>query len=218
MKRRSLIFWGLTASTALALANPSWAMAAGNYESCVAPTAARYSCVNFTGYNGYDAYGFYLHGTKATDGTWHNCLSYAAYRLSYSNAYLPGLRTFGDAKFWATQAVSVLGATLNATPQIGDIAWWDATPSNQYGHVAVVDSIVLNTSGSINYVKVSDDNALRQVSTVKTLYPGTSGGSVSYPGTFIRFPGYITNSFGGSGGKPVYPLGAANGLLSLNDQ
>lgn len=207
MKNRNKAILSLVFSASFVAANPSWAMAAGSYESCIAPTSARYSCVNFTGYSGYDAYGFYLHGTVAADGTRHNCLSYAAYRLYYSNSYMPALKFFGDARLWASQAVSRLGATTNATPQIGDVAWWDATPLNQYGHVAVVDAVITNSSGSITSVKVSDDNAFRQVTTIKTLYPGTLGGTVSYPDAFIRFPGYISNGFGGAGGRPSYPLG-----------
>ena len=202
----------------LTLANPSWALAAGSYESCIATTKASNGCVNFTGYTGYDAYGFYTHGSTALDGTRHNCTSYVAYRLYYSNQYMPALSGFGDARLWANQAVTLVGATLNKIPQAGDIAWWDATATNASGHVAVVDSVTQSSSGAVTMVKVSDDNYGRKVTTVKTLYPGVMG-SVPYPDTFIRFPGYLTNSFGGAGGKPLYPLDATiettNGLGQL---
>jgi surface antigen len=217
MKRPTLVFFGLTFATAMTLANPSWAIAAGNFESCIAPTSSRYSCVNFTGYNGYDPYNFYIYGNQAPDGTRHNCLSYVAYRLYYSNGYMPELKNFGDAKNWAGQAVSLLGATLNSTPQVGDIAWWGATSMNANGHVAVVDSVAQNSSGTVTMVKVSDDNAGRMITTVKTLFPGATG-SLAYPGTFIRFPSYITNSFGGAGGKPSNPLGSESMFIKTTDQ
>jgi surface antigen len=198
MKKRNSIFWGLTASTALALSNPSWAMAAGNFESCTATAASSYSCVSLYGYTGIDPYGVYQYGKKDSNGKWHNCTAYAAYRLSVANPYMPAISNFHDASAWASEAVSLTGATLGSTPKIGDVAWWGASSGLAFGHVAVVDSIAYNSTGSIVSIKVSDDNALRLVTTNRVLYPGTQTGTIRYPDNFIRFPSFPSNGGGGS--------------------
>jgi surface antigen len=209
MKRKSLIFWGLTASTTLALANPSWAMAAGNFESCTATPGNSFACVAASGYRGTDPYNVSRFSARAADGTLHSCTSYAAYRLYFSNPYMPSIANFDSAQYWASQAVSRLGATLSSTPKVGDIAWWDATGVPEVGHVAVVDGVTYTASGSIFSVKVSDDNAGRLVTTNKVFYPGVNSGTMIYPQKFIRFPSY---SPGGGGGRP--PVATNEPLMS----
>lgn len=199
MKKKSFIFWGLTTSTALALANPSWAMAAGNFESCTASSANSFACVTASGYRGTDPYNVSRFSVRASDGTLHSCTAYAAYRLYFSNPYMPSISNFDSAQYWASQAVARLGATLNSTPKVGDIAWWDATGVPAVGHVAVVDSITYTPSGSVFSVKVSDDNAGRLVTTNKVFYPGVNSGTMIYPQKFIRFPAYGP---GGGGSRP----------------
>lgn len=200
MKKHTLIFWGIATSTTLALANPSWAMAAGNFESCTASPTSSYACVTAFGYAGTDPYGLYKYGNKDSTGKWHNCTAYAAFRLSVSNPYMPAISYFHDASAWAKEAVSLVGATLNSTPKVGDVAWWGASSGLTFGHVAVVDSISVNSSGSIVSIKVSDDNAGRLVTTNRVLYPGTQTGTIRYPDSFIRFPSFSSN--GGGGTRP----------------
>lgn len=198
IKRQKLFVWGIAGSAALAVANPSWAIAAGNYESCTAVTANSYSCVSNYGYTGTDPYGVYLYGKKDSNGKWHNSTAYAAFRLSVSNPYMPAISYFHDASAWAVEAVSLVGATLSSTPKVGDIAWWGTSTGLPFGHVAVVDSIALSSSDSIVSIKVSDDNAGRLVTTNRVLYPGTQTGTIRYPDGFIRFPSFPANGGGGS--------------------
>lgn len=198
MKKRNSIYWGLTAASALALTSSSWAMAAGNFESCTASPTSSYSCVSNYGYTGTDTYGVYRYGKRDSNGKWHNCTAYAAYRLSMANPYMPAISNFHDASAWANEAVSLVGATLSSTPKIGDVAWWGSSSGLPFGHVAVVDSIAYNTTGSILSIKVSDDNALRLVTTNRVLYPGTQTGTIRYPDSFIRFPSFPANGGGGS--------------------
>ena len=198
MKKRYSIIWALSATTAFALSNPNWAMAAANFESCTAVTSSSYSCVSNYGYTGTDPYGVYQYGKRDSNGKWHNCTAYAAYRLSVANPYMSAISTFHDASSWATEAVSLVGATLSSTPKIGDVAWWGATSGLPFGHVAMVDTLAYNSTGSIVSIKVSDDNALRLVTTNRVLYPGTQTGTIRYPDSFIRFPSYPANGGGGS--------------------
>jgi len=122
---------------------------------------------------------------------------------------MPSIANFDSAQYWASQAVSRLGATLNSTPKVGDIAWWDATGVPGVGHVAVVDAITYTASGSIFSVKVSDDNAGRLVTTNKVFYPGVNSGTMIYPQKFIRFPAYGP---GGAGSRP--PVATSEALTS----
>lgn len=199
MKKITMVFWGLTTSTTFALANPSWALAAGNFESCVANTISSYSCVSAFGYTGTDPYGVYKFGNRDSNLKWHNCTAYAAFRLYMSNPYMPAISTFHDASNWANDAVTLVGATLSMNPQVGDIAWWGSSSGLTYGHVAVVDSISYNSLGTVTSIKVSDDNAGRLITTNKVLYPGVQTGTIAYPQKFIRFPSY---SSGGGGSRP----------------
>jgi surface antigen len=211
VNRRNSIIWGLTASTALALSNPSWAMAAGNFETCVGSSGNTYACVTSTGYKGTDPYNVSRFSVRAADGSLHSCTSYAAYRLYFGNPYMPSISNFDSAQYWASQAVARVGATLSITPRVGDIAWWDATGVPAVGHVAVVDAISYTPSGGILSIKVSDDNAGRLVTTNKTLFPGVTSGTMIYPQKFIRFPSYPAN--GGGGSRP--PVATNEPLASM---
>lgn len=180
--------------------NPSGALAVTNTETCVSPSSDSYRCVGFSGYLGTDPYNVSRFSTQASDGSLHSCTSYAAFRLYYSNTYMPAISNFDSAQYWASQAVARVGATLQTIPQVGDIAWWDATAVPVVGHVAVVDSVNYNASGTVVSIQVSDDNAGRKITTTKILYPGVNTGAMVYPKKFIRFPGYMTG--GGGGGRP----------------
>jgi surface antigen len=210
MRKRTSIFWGLALSTAITGMNPSWAMAAGNFESCISSTGNSYQCVASTGYHGTDPYNVNRFSLKAADGTLHSCTSYAAYRLYYSNPYMPAISNFDSAQYWAAEAVARVGATLNTVPKVGDIAWWDASTVPTLGHVAVVDAVTLNANGSVASIRVSDDNSGRLITTNKTLYPGINNGSIVYPQKFIRFPSIVLG--GGGGGRP--PVAAASPISS----
>ena len=210
MKKKTMVFWGLTASATLALANPSWALAAGNFESCTAVAGNSYACVSGSGYKGTDPYNVSRFSVKAPDGSLHSCTSYAAYRLYYSNPYMPSISNFDSAQYWASQAVSRVGATISGTPKVGDIAWWDATAGLELGHVAVVESVTYTATGIVYSIKVSDDNGKRLVTTNRVLFAGTTSGTIAYPQKFIRFPAYGP---GGGGSRP--PIAMNEPLSSI---
>lgn len=192
------------------LASPSAALAASNFESCSAMAGSSYLCVGFSGYTGTDPYNVSRFSTIAQDGTRHSCTSYAAFRLFYNNSYNPAISNFDSAQYWASQAVANAGATLSLIPQVGDVAWWAATPTLSQGHVAIVDAITYTSSGAIFAIQTSDDNAGRQVTTRKTLYPGVNAGTIKYPDKFIRFPGYLAGG-GGGGRPPIAQIGTLSG-------
>jgi surface antigen len=69
------------------------------------------------------------------------CTSLVAWCLNDRNEidfhnYYGGVR-WGNAKNWGTAARSI-GITVNKTPSVGSVAWWE---SGQYGHVAWVNAI-----------------------------------------------------------------------------
>ncbi len=70
------------------------------------------------------------------------CTSFVAWRLNsrnkvgFTNQY-KGASKWGNAKTWGTVAKS-LGITVNTTPAVGAVAWWD---TGTYGHVAWVEAV-----------------------------------------------------------------------------
>jgi len=74
-----------------------------------------------------------------------NCVSYTAWKLNQQF----GINTtnWGNGKDWNNSALAA-HYTDDTSPQIGDIAQWDATPSNSFGHVAYVYNVV---SGVASY-------------------------------------------------------------------
>lgn len=79
-----------------------------------------------------------------------NCTSYAAWKVNQTeNADIHG---WGQAYLWATNApITEVHAASGYTPQIGDIAQWNATGSNQYGHVAYVFAVNGSTASFYEY-------------------------------------------------------------------
>ena len=83
------------------------------------------------------------------------CTSFAAFRLIYANGFTD-VRNFGNAFEWGSRAKS-RGYTVNKTPALGSIAWWDANAADasSYGHVAWVSGI------NGDYVEIEDYNSWR---------------------------------------------------------
>lgn len=98
-----------------------------------------YGCVSFSGYTGNSVWGSF--------GPGHNCVSYAAYRLSRNGATQPWSSPIGNAFEWDEKA-SAAGIRVDKIPTVGSIAQWDTNS----GHVAYVESA---TDGSIT---VSEDS------------------------------------------------------------
>ena len=96
-------------------------------------TSFAYACTpNYNGSNASSSWAWaYYGGSNAwTPNGYHNCTLYAAYRLRN-----PG-RNWGNAVDWAN---SIGGG--NRTASVGAIAWYGATSTNKFGHVAYVEAV-----------------------------------------------------------------------------
>ncbi|MFD0535265.1 CHAP domain-containing protein [Actinomadura luteofluorescens] len=101
--------------------------------------SGNYSCLAATGYAGQSVWGSW--------GPGHNCVSYAAYRLSANGASKPWPGAIGNAFEWDEKARAA-GVVVDTTPVIGSIAQWDGA----FGHVAYVE-VVTST-----YIEISEDS------------------------------------------------------------
>jgi len=191
------------------------AFGSGNTEDCTSPSATSggdtYSCVSWSGYVGQDGYHVDRFSTPAPDGSLHSCTSFAAHMLWHENTHFSQISTFDSAQYWDNDASVLPGVVVSTTPHVGDIAQWEKDANLQYGHVALVTNVVMS-NGKVLYINTADDNAGRQVTTTKVLFPGTSNSVASWPDHFITFPGfsgiyYAIPLTGGGGGKPPVALG-----------
>jgi surface antigen len=169
----------------------AWASSRVGSEICI---SNGYSCQSW-GYRGADPYGYYHFSSTGSNGTKHNCTSYAAYMLGMFSPYDSRWGSLGDATTWASRAKNY-GLPVGKIPHVGDIAQWN------FGHVGSVEDVILGSNGAVISILVTDDNYNRDVTTQKILYPGDTNSSVPYPDNFITFPALT----GGGGGKPAQPL------------
>jgi surface antigen len=106
------------------------------------------------GYYTYDSHGKITGNTQNSSRGfgYRNCTDWAAFRAQQLTGILvPYGAAMGDARNWDNNAPSAY--TVDNTPEPGDIAVWEATASNSFGHVAVVESVNAN-----NTVNVSEYN------------------------------------------------------------
>ena len=113
-----------------------------------------------TGYASCIAQGFTAHGYDQHSGTsyWgmdpgHNCTNYVAYVLSVvdglpTQSYLIG---HGDAYQWGPEA-QANGVTVDDTPTVGAVAWWNQSAVPSSGHVAIVEQV------GAGFIVVSEDD------------------------------------------------------------
>lgn len=195
----------ISASLIVSIFIADQALAATNPPVCNPTESDTYACVSFTGYFGRDPFNYWQFGRKSSDGTWHNCTSYVAYRLYYSN-YPSNFSGLHDASTWAAEAPSLFpGTKVGKVAHIGDVAQWV-----QANHVAYVDDVVLHTDGTLWYVVISEDN-ISFGTTSHPLYGSRvrqlfASQPATLPDNFITFPGYVSSGLGGSGGgKGPYP-------------
>lgn len=104
-------------------------------------------------------------GYLLADGKWQllssrgfdyrNCTDYVAWALglTWSSFKFPAGK--GNAVDWEAYAGNA-GLTVTHTPSVGDIAWWGATASNPYGHVALVTAV--NGNGTVTVSQYNGDN------------------------------------------------------------
>ncbi len=146
--------------------------------------AARASVVNLcSGYSSCEAAGFTTHGYAQHRSTsyWgmyagHNCTNYAAYVLSmvdgmHTPPYLVG---HGNAYQWGP-AAQANGVTVDGTPTVGAVAWWNQYNVPSSGHVAIVEQV------GAGFIVVSEDDFGGDFHWAK-IGPGNF-----YPTAFIHF-------------------------------
>lgn len=186
-----------------------------NVETCTSPVYDSYFCVQDTGYVGEDPYDVdRFSSTDSPDHTKHGCTSFAAYMLALFNPWMQAISFFNAARSWDTDATTKVGATLVSDPNVGDIAQWDQDSKMEFGHVAYVYNVArLHNTGTILYIQVEDDNGGRNITTRRTLYPGATSGTISWPDHFIRFP-----KSNGSGGGCTFACPMPLSTINISDQ
>jgi surface antigen len=140
--------------------NPSAAMAdTGGYADASAPCVANNDgTTEGAGYwcSGYQ-WGYYVRNSSgqivgnvqnsSRGFGYRNCTDWAAFRAQQLTGILvPYGTAMGDAKDWNEKG-AVAGYTVDDTPEPGDIAVWEATSTNSFGHLAVVESV--NDDGTV---------------------------------------------------------------------
>ncbi|HEU4393749.1 MAG TPA: CHAP domain-containing protein [Solirubrobacterales bacterium] len=116
-----------------------------------------------------------------------NCTNYVAYRLDRNGAanfLKPGE---GNAIHWKKHAEAA-GKTVNGTPAVGSVAWWDGSGTNaksRFGHVAYVEKVEGSGANLTVYLSEShwDGDGIRGGSrrlVVKT------GDAKSWPDAFLH--------------------------------
>jgi surface antigen len=102
-----------------------------NWGESPCPTNDGY-CTSGNLMNGYYLYDQWGEGFR-------NCVSYTAWKLSTEFGINPS--SWGNGKDWNNSALAA-HYTDDTSPQIGDIAQWDASQNNSFGHVAYVYNVV----------------------------------------------------------------------------
>lgn len=98
----------------------------------------------------------YTHYTVDPWSYFHRqCTSFVAFRLMHANGFKE-VRGYGNAHEWGSRA-RARGYTVNKTPALGSVAWWDSNvaDASSSGHVAWVSGI------SGDYVEIEDYNSWR---------------------------------------------------------
>jgi surface antigen len=98
--------------------------------------------------NGYYLYDKYGYGFR-------NCTSYVASEIA--KQFSVNVSGWGNAADWDTNALAAHYAN-DTSPQVGDIAQWNATPSNSYGHVAYVYAVNSGVASYAQYNYGEDGN------------------------------------------------------------
>jgi surface antigen len=86
-----------------------------------------------------------------------NCTSYVAWELNQVFGINPS--DWGNGKDWNTSALAA-GYHDDSSPQVGDVAQWNATPGNSWGHVAYVYAVNDGVASYDEYNYHEDGNFL----------------------------------------------------------
>ena len=137
-----------------------------------------------------------------------NCVSYTAWQSNQQ--FNINTTNWGNGADWYNSATAA-GYTEDLTPQVGDIAQWDALDSNRYGHVAYVYAV---TNGVASYAEY---NYARDGSYLDT-YTSTSQGAPTHwihLGTPTPPP---PNAFTGVGGAEFHGDTMTSGMTLYTNQ
>ncbi|MEI7419304.1 MAG: CHAP domain-containing protein [Actinomycetes bacterium] len=149
-----------------------------------------YHCVSAYGYTGIDSYGYYKFSSYRPDGSYpHNCTAFAAYMLSIFNVYDRNISLLGNASEWDNNAYKVQGSIVGITPHVGDIANWDYYGGTA-GHVAFVQSLINNSSGTVIGIVAADDGFTSRKTALTEIYRrNTANGNPNdgWPDHFLTF-------------------------------
>jgi len=191
MKNSKKLAVTMPLAVALTFSNPFSAQAITPNSICKDGIDSSYHCVSAYGYKGIDSYGYYKFASTRTDGSYpHNCTAFAAYMLSLLNKYDSNISYLGDASEWDNNAYKVVGATVGSVPHVGDIANWDYYGGPD-GHVAFVESLITNSSGTvIGIVALDDGYSARKTAKTEIYKRDTSSGVLNdgWPDHFLSFP------------------------------
>ena len=144
----------------------------------------------------------YPNGTSPTAGmgdTWgygvRNCTSFVAWKIN--QVFGANINGWGQAADWDSQATGAGHPYTNDTsPQIGDIAQWNATTENPYGHVAYVYAV---NSGVATLAEYNSGFPKNGSSFQWGLYYNgrtTASGSAGAPSNYIHIGTVSAPSFG----------------------
>jgi surface antigen len=111
-------------------------------------TVGSFQFRNYSGNSGCGGGGYSLCGVQDSYADqWgllnRECVSYTAW-AAYTRygKYVTNFSGSGNAYQWPSSAVNLMGATINSTPAVGDVAILPATPGfSPIGHAMMVDSI-----------------------------------------------------------------------------
>jgi surface antigen len=118
-----------------------------------------------------------------------NCTNYVAYvEDTVNGATTPSPTNLGNADQWAANA-STDGYAVNSTPYAGSVAEWGAGDgyAGSDGHVAYVESVAVNTNGSLASITVSEDDTTVAGSSSQFDWRVIAAGSADWPTNFIHF-------------------------------
>lgn len=99
-----------------------------------------------------------------------NCVSYVAWKVNQTFGINP--TSWGNGADWNNSAIAH-GYSDDTSPQIGDVAQWDGTASNKFGHVAYVFNVVNGVASYAEYNYALDGNFL-------STYTSTTQGAPSH--------------------------------------
>jgi surface antigen len=148
------------------------------------------------------------------------CVSYTAWQLS--NVFGVTASNWGSGKDWNSSALAA-GYTDDPSPQVGDIAQWNATTTNSYGHVAYVYAVNNGVASYAEYNYAYDGNYLDTYTSASTsqgtpnnwIHVGTPGGGGSYTdGSYLVTPSGAVYIVAGGAAVPVHSWASVGGSQS----